>query len=303
LVFFAIAVGRDEDATRWALKAVEAGRGGWKEEISGGLRLYAVCQAILEDRYADALDMAVDASVGLATEYSTSAGGQEPLESSASPAPMMGGHRDQATRARGEYGAATVALIPIIFRLATLWMSDAESSREAALGLADDCRRIAKTAEAPEVWNEAARMLNEVFSKDASWQQLNEQGNEYAAKNETVLYIICYAGAMLHVRPSDALRIQLRILPVVYTQMKHFGIFRRIAIPFVITYWRVTLDRAPHFFRMPVLLKEKVDKLVADPSESGLKSLLRELAFPLDVTLTDSDREWLKFPDGQKLSK
>jgi len=85
LVLFAIAVGRDEDATRWAMRAVESGRGGWKEELSSTLRLYAVCQAILDDRYEEALDIALDAAIVLATEYAKWRSGQSHLDLPPSP--------------------------------------------------------------------------------------------------------------------------------------------------------------------------------------------------------------------------
>lgn len=69
LAYFAIALGRDEDAPRWALKAIESGRGGREEVLLSGLRMFAACQAILDDRYGEALDIALDAGTTIAAEY------------------------------------------------------------------------------------------------------------------------------------------------------------------------------------------------------------------------------------------
>ena len=268
LVFFAIAVGRDEDATRWALRAVESGRGGRKEELSSTLRLYAVCQAILDERYGEALEMALDAASTLATEYAKWRSGEAHVEVPTSSVSIAEGERGETPRMQGERSAANIALIPAIFKLGTIRLSDPEAAREAALTVADACARLAKITENPYLWSEAARLLREIFEKGASWQQLNDQGNEYAAKNETVLQFICYAGAMMQVRPNDALRIQLIILPALEPQCKHYGIFRRIVAPFVLMYWEDRLRKVRIISRRRIFCGKRSGIFLAVPPRS-----------------------------------
>jgi len=198
------------------------------------------------------------------------------------------------SRADGESSAANIALIPVIFRLATIWLSDPEGAREAARTVADECTRLAKITENPYLWNEAARLVREIFEKEASWQQLNDRGNEYAAKNETVLHIICYAGAMIHVRPRDALRLQLTILPALEFQLKHYGIFRRIVVPFVLKYWEDRLEKSAYYFTAPDVLRERLRNLPSGFPEDRLRRILREMAFPLGLTFFDAERKWLQ---------
>jgi hypothetical protein len=294
LAYFAMAVGRDEDAAGWALRAIESGRGGREEGLLGGLQMFAVCQAILDDRYGEALDIALDAGTTIATEY-------ERWRSTMGHDQLSGGRASIApegptvtSRAHGEIHAANEALIPIIFRLATIWLNDPEEAREAAWTVATECIRLAKAAENPRVWDESARLANEIFGQAPSWQHLNEQGNEYAQRNENALYHICYAGTLLHVMPRDALRIQLGILPALEQQLERHGAFRRIVVPFILAYWEQKLENSPYYFVAPALLKERLQNISVTSPGERLRQTLREMAFPVGLTLTESDRKWLK---------
>jgi hypothetical protein len=198
------------------------------------------------------------------------------------------------SRAHGEIHAANEALIPIIFRLATIWLNDPEEAREAAWTVAAECTRLAKAADNPRPWDEAARLVNEIFAKAPSWQQFIEQGNECSQRNENALYFVCYAGALLHVMPRDALRIQLGILPALEQQLERHGPFRRIVVPFILTYWEQKIENSPYYFIAPALLKQRLQNLSATSPGERLRRTLREMAFPVGLTLTESDRKWLK---------
>jgi hypothetical protein len=294
LAYFAIAVGRDEDAAGWALRAIESGRGGREEGLLSGLRMFAVCQAILDDRYGEALDIALDAGTTIATEYERWRGSMAHDQLSGGRASIVPEGPTVTSRAHGEIHAANEALIPIIFRLATIWLNDPEEAREAAWTVATECTRLAKAAENPRVWDESARLVNEIFGEAPSWQQLNEQGNEYAQRNENTPYLICYAGALLHVTPKDALRIQLGILPALEQQLERHGTFRRIVVPFILLYWERKFENSPYYFAAPALLKQRLQSLSATSPAERLRQTLHEMAFPLGLTLTESDRRWLK---------
>lgn len=100
-----------------------------------------------------------------------------------------------------------------LFSTSEFRLNDPEEACEAAWTVATECTRLAKAARIPRLWDESARLVNEIFGEAASWHRLNEQGEEYSHGIENALYLICYAGASLHVMPKDALRIQLGILP------------------------------------------------------------------------------------------
>jgi hypothetical protein len=294
LAQFAIAVGREEEAAAWALRAVESGRGGRNEELLRGLRLFAVCQAILDDRYGEALDIALEAGTAIAANYARSRHSMTHDEIPGGPATVSREDPTSTSGANGEKHAASYALTPIIFRLAGLWLNDRDSAREAARTVASECTRLASTAKNPRQWDEATRLVNEIFGQHPSWQQLNEQGNEYAERNENTLQILCYAGAILHVKPKDALKIQLTILPTLEQLLEHHGTFQRIVVPFVLQYWEQKMESSPYYFSSPALLKERLQGLSGLPSRKRLRRTLHEIAFGVGLTLTESERTWLK---------
>jgi hypothetical protein len=293
LAHFAIAVGRDEEAASWALRAVESGRGGPSQELLRGLQLFAVCPAILDDRYGEALDIALEAGTAIAAEYAKSRH-RIAHETASGPPSTATEDLTSTSRANGEKHAATYALTPIIFRLAALWLSDRKSARGVAWTVSTECTRLASAAENPGPWDDAARLVNEIFGQHPSWQLLNEQGNEYAGRDENTLYFICYIGGILYSAPRDSLRIQLTILPALERLLEHYGAFRRIVIPFILQYWEHKIESAAYYFTLPAQLKERLKRLSSLPPRERLRRTLHELAFPLGLTLTESDRTWLK---------
>jgi len=293
LAMFAEAVGRDEDAARWALRAVEAGRGGYQEGISGALRLFAVGQAIIEDRYRDALEIAVDTSVTLSAEFAKQVSKQAAPQSQAGTKLKPGEDQLEAPREQGEKHAAIMALIPIIFRMATRWLSDPEGVREDAANVADICIELANSSKSPDLWNSSGKLLNEIFATDASWLELSDRGNEFAAKGQTILHIICYMGAMMHSLPKHALKTQLAILPTLEAYLSHYGIFRRIVVPFVHAYWQNSLERSPFYFSAPGLLRDRLLGLAGVPPEAALKRSLREIRFSLGISPDEESTQWL----------
>jgi len=294
LAYFAMAVGRDEEAARWALRAVESGRGGRGEELLSGLRMFAVCQAILDGRYGEALYVALDAGTAMAAEYQRWRGTEARDQFPSGRESIARNGQIVTPQRQGESHAAYDALIPIVFRLATIWLENPEEAREGAWMVATECTKVAKTADDPHLWDESARLVNEIFCENPSWQQLNEQGNEYAQRDESTLQIICYAGGILHVKPKDALRIQLLILPILKPQLEHYGSFRRIVVPFILHYWEQKIESSAYYFSLPALLKERLQSLSGLPHAERLRGTLKEMAFAVGLTLTESDRTWLK---------
>jgi hypothetical protein len=65
-------------------------------------------------------------------------------------------------------------------------------------------------------------------------------------------------------------------------------------IPFVLKYWEEKLEKCPYYFSAPTLLNERLENLPARSPGERLRRTLEEMAFPVGLTLTESDRMWLR---------
>ena len=270
LAFLADAVGEDTAAGKWALRALEAAQGTPGAEVSLPLRRYAMTQAIVDEEYLDALDMALDtAAAAVGPPGITSAG------------------------ADADANALTSGLVPVLFRLATSWLHDKNDCRTIAASIADKCHKTAQVSVRRELWNTAANLTCEIFSESASWESLLEKGNSLAGAPREGLWLICYLGVILHSGPEAALNVQFATLPSLEAGLKLFGIYRRIVAPFVHAYWQSSVELKAFCFRAPTRTKERVTQLVDEPAEVSVKKLLSELASNLGVTVHKPTREWL----------
>jgi hypothetical protein len=110
---FAAALGDDQGAATWALRAVEMGRTAQEGEISGLLKRFALTQAILDQRYLDALELTVGAIAALVSSAT------RPQEQLLAPPQSLAELSASDLAARSTETVFFMALVPIAFGLAT----------------------------------------------------------------------------------------------------------------------------------------------------------------------------------------
>jgi hypothetical protein len=65
-------------------------------------------------------------------------------------------------------------------------------------------------------------------------------------------------------------------------------------VPFILHYWEQKIESSAYYFSLPALLKERLQSLSGLPHAERLRGTLKEMAFAVGLTLTESDRTWLK---------
>jgi hypothetical protein len=290
VAIFAAALGNDEGAATWALRAVELGRTAQGGEISGLLKLYALTQAILDQRYLDALELAVEATAAVVS-LATKPKDQQPASWASPPKTLSELSKSDAETVSVEH-ALLMGFVPIVFGLARAWLSDSGSAAETADSVASRCRSMAQGTSSLEAWNRAADIVMRVFGKDASADELKELGEQFASISSS-LHVACYLGAMLRVRPEHALKIQLAVLPFLERALEGHGVYRGIIVPFLRRFWENKVQQSPFYFREPSSTLELIKATGPLPAPLCVRQLLRGVALSLGLTLGAEERNWL----------
>ena len=292
LATLAAALGDDEGAATWALRAVEMGRTAQGGEISGALKLFALTQAILDQRYLDAFELAVGATAAV---VSSATRPQEQQPSGLLPPKSLSELSASDLEALSIETVLFMGLVPIAFGLATTWLDDAESAGEAATSAAARCRELAHGTNSPEMWNQAADAVVRAFSTGASMDELKELGEQFASIS-TSLQITCYLGAMLRARPEHALKIHLIIIPLLESRLRDQGAYRRVVVPFLRRFWENKLEQSPFYFRCPQQTLELVKGTEITPAQLAGRKLLEEVCRSLGYIPNADERSWLNNP-------
>jgi hypothetical protein len=290
LALFATALDDDEGAASWALRAVEMGRTAQGGEISGILKLYAITQATLDERYLDALELALEATTAVVSSITRAKDGQPP--SSVSPPTSLSELSMSDLEAQSVERALFLGLLPVAFGLAAAWLNDAASATDAAVSVAAKCRELAQGTKSPEMWNRAAEVMVAIFRAEVSMDELKDLGENLASISSS-LHSICYLGAMLRARPEHAVRIQLAIIPHLETLLSDLGAYRRVVVPFVRRYWEKRLEESPFYFRSPAHTLERVRGTDTLPFRPSIRKLLGEVSRSLGLRLGPAELTWL----------
>jgi hypothetical protein len=275
------AIDQSEKASEWALRALDMGRKGDELGLSESFAMYAVPAAIAEDRFADAVELAAAAMSNL----------------------MMSGVRGR----RGHDAKPTVeelvafdkktaafSLVPVGFRLASLWLAHREECKRLAGSLALHCRKMAKTGPAGSSWAQSADAIDEVFSENANAEVLLERSKNLEQKDEPATRILFFLGAILHSAPARAYALQLGLYPYLDETYKRFGIYRQNLVPFLIDFWMRSVETESYAYKQPSMLKKKLAEIAQGDGERKEKAMLVELGWSLATKPNAEMQLWLE---------
>jgi hypothetical protein len=289
LATFAAALGEDQGAATWALRAVEMGRTAAGGEISGMVKRFALTQAILDQRYLDALELAVGAMAALVSSVTRS---QVQLPPTLLPPKSLTELSASDLEARSIETVLFMGLVPIAFGLATIWLDDAGSAAEVATSMATRCRELAEDTDSPDRWNQAADVVVRAFNTGASMDELKELGEKFVSISAS-LQITCYLGAMLRARPEHAIKVQLTIIPLLESRLGNEGAYRRVVVPFLRRFWENKLEQSPFYFQAPQRTLGVVKGTKITPANLAVRQLFEEVSRSLGYTPDADERRWL----------
>jgi hypothetical protein len=202
----------------------------------------------------------------------------------ANPPKVVGGEAEEF--------AARLGLLPSAFRLASLWPYNSSTVRAAVSDLANRCRSRASESKVAENWLVAAEVLETSFSDNADSEKLRESGDVFYSKQKFAFFLICHIGLIPHSQPRDALKAQAEVVPWLEEYLKSHGIYRRVIVPSIYSYWEARIELSPFHFRQPASTLEQIRIAATLPPESGAKRVLRLTASSLGVVFGGELLKW-----------
>jgi len=291
LAQFAEAMGRDERTAVWAQRGIElsreAGQAVAYYQMSADMILYLV----LERRYAEALDIALEAgmiSVALREQHKR---GGDILARNLEITELLGDKRSEAWQ-HAEYQATQIGLLPIIFSLGLIAIDRPDQVHKQAEEVVAICRDINATASDQALWSTAAQLIEQTF---VSLRPVSEWRKTFDAlpRNEyDVLRVLAYFGASLQQGFSldDACQLHAMILAYMEKAVSRpqSTAYRRLVSPFFTTYWLTKFAQQRFRFRTPTAIEAELDAAQQIPESRRAHTILWAVASGLDVNLSES---------------
>lgn len=296
LVMFAEAISNDEQATAWTVRGREILAESNQQPMAlPMLNIYSIPGLLLDNRYAEAFDLALETGGILVTIKQQPLSGREPLQSDIDVEGILGPKPSNLWN-QAEDIAATMGLLPIAFRLSTLAICQPELAYVQLVEIATKCRHTSEISVAPQLWTTAAELLEQIYLREASQKELIQRSNAFSGTGASVLWAIGYLCSSFQkdFTLQNSLRAHLYITHSVYNLFRKTPIiYRRIVLPFISTYWTTTFDKMRFRFNSPQLIERELSEAQNIPEERRAQTILRTVAYGLGVSPPSEFEQWL----------
>lgn len=244
LAKFAEAVGNDELALAWAMKGINMARDAQLFLPITSLGRNIIPQLIVEERYSETLDLAVEVGTLLAALPQLGESGINILEPGIDVQTVLGSRENELWR-RAESCALIAGVLPIIFHLADIAILNPEKATDQAMEIAEMCREIAATSGTQTFWTTVAEMFEQVYLQQSTCAALITQ---YQTLNspDNILLIIGLIAATLQQNATliEVLTVHISIFENVYRLTNsQSAVYRRIVLPYLFNYWKRAVEQ------------------------------------------------------------
>ncbi|MEG4418116.1 hypothetical protein QUA70_05845 [Microcoleus sp. LAD1_D5] len=287
LTFFAASVGNDERAAVWALRGIDDARDTNQRAVFARLSLEAFPYLLLDARYAEVLDFAMDAGAFFAASTQLLQIGQLPQGFELDVETILGNKPSEIWR-KAEHNAALVGLLPVVFRIGTVALRSVELARSQATEVAAICRQISATAVKPQLWLQAAELLEQIYLPEVSYSEILDLSNRFDPQTEEVFLAIGYLVAtQQNDTPLETdILLHMAIAPFIYQHREPLSAtYRQVILPFFIDYWKIKFERVPLRLRSTSLVSGFLNRAENLRESQRLQFVLGIMAFALNVRL------------------
>jgi hypothetical protein len=299
LAGFAEAVGNDDRCRYWALAGLEiAHRSGLSESI-GTLGSRALPTFVVEDRLDEAVDLALEFCAAAEAIKVWRDQGKHFLKERISLLDALGQKPNEHWNL-AEFWAIQQGVIPCLFRIGTVALSDHDRAMSLCDQLAATCERQAQHASNDALWRTVRDMLRNIADPATGHLTIHERGNEGARTNNDFLYVLGYLGVCLK---PDAPLIgcainQVMVMAYVSRSVPiNSGVYRRVILPFIEGFWQKALEQQRFRFTTPRLIADTFADAVKKPPQERAAAILRVIMPGLGTRLpqeAEKAREWLQ---------
>jgi len=295
LAWFAEAVGNDERAATWALRGMDDARATNQGLVLFRLSLDAIPHLLLDDYYAEVLDLAMDAGAFLAAGEQQLQAGQVPQGFELDVAAILGNKPGELWR-KAEHNAVLVGLLPIIFRICTVALHNPELAQTQATEVAVICRQVSATAVDQQLWITAADLLEQIHSQEASHTEIIRRSKTFDFENDAVLRAIGYLIAtMQNDTPLEkAIQVHMGLAPFVYRHPSQLSaVYRQVILPFFTNYWKIKFESMPLLFHSTEFVSRILNTAENLPEAERVQFILLTVALSLNVRSSPEFAQWV----------
>jgi hypothetical protein len=295
LALFADAIGDDGRAAAWGASALELARGAGQEQTVEELTGRFIPQLIVDDRYDEAMEAALDhGAVLVARLLERRAGRGSVLQSNVNAETILG-ERPNGNWSQAESQAAMAGILPAAVRICWLALDRPDAARSSAEEIVSICRQIGAVASDPTLWSTIAELFEKSFLDPVSGEELKGIAGSLPESATTCRVLaLLFASAQPDFTAENALVAQLSAMPCLAQAFDGpFAANRLILVPFVSAYWNAMFERMRFRFRHPDLVKSALAEANALPSDKRIREVMRAVLIGIQLQLPSEIKGWL----------
>jgi len=286
-------VGNAERAEYWILRGIDAARAVGSAKFVSWLSVYALPYAIIRARFSEAVELSDSvgwAMVSARLNPDVRDAYDEDFEA----------FRSNATESLVKQvteRSVRVGVLPIVFRLLHLSITDTANIGSYAAQVEAGCRSLASRPMSSGVWTTIADLVKATFIEDASSKELVARGNALG-RDEPLLQAVAYvcASAKHDGTLVGALMAHAYTLPSVYElcDQRNPSIYGDVVVQSVTVFWEYNVHAMRFAFSSPALVEQGLLEAREAPVPQRAQLIIRAIAGGLSVTLREEAvRKWV----------
>jgi hypothetical protein len=276
LALLAEAIGNDERAVVWAMKGIDMARETQQLLPSLGLASNIIPKLVLENRYAEVFDLAVEAGRGMAVLPQLLLSNGNVLLPGLNTQEALDSSETQVWR-RAEGCAMILGVLPIIFYIANLAIRQPERARTQAADLAAICHEVSAMSDTQSLWVTATEIIDQIHLQGSTCAELINRYQDLSSPDK-ILPILGLMSATLQEAAtlSEVLRVHTLIIEKVQDLFKaHSSTYRLIILPYFFNYWKAAVERVMFRFNNPQQVASMLHEVESLPIEQQGIVILR----------------------------
>jgi len=295
LAMFASGAKLDVQAVAWALRSIETTRKLNQLQVLPVFGFILIPHLLNTDQYANAIDLALEASAILRASYmhQQQGGGKTlPLGPDVLNIDSTLGVQPNESWRQVEFDSLSVGILPAVLRINTVALLDRKAAAAFAIEVQVACRKIATSASNPSLWQDMAQLFGHIYIDRVPGSELVKRGNQY--ENQTLMSV-AYFGACIQddISHPTSCKIQLSVMPFVQTIIPRSA-YRQIAAPFILEYWKSAFAQARFEFSTPGVVEQELTAACQVLKDKQPQAILRVMANGLGINPSIDQRKWLQ---------
>jgi len=280
---FAARAGQNDRAAAWAERGLSLAEKGRRAMLLVVVGRELIPLLLLQGRYETALDLALETCAATVASMRTHENLHDVASMELVIEATLGAKPNEAWN-QAEQEAASLGLLPLVFHLGTIALTDPDRARTLAQNVSTSCRKIADSASSQQLWVSAADIIDRTFVHPTPSRELNALGNTFGQPQDQSLQAMSYLGSTLQrdCRLNDALNAHGAIVPwVARKYLPSPMTYRLIVLPFFSTYWQTAFERKRVLFGTPRLVQAALSRALSEPEGQRAQAVLKGVALGL----------------------